>query len=145
MPICPQCGKDYADAIVGCPDCSATPARFGPEHDLHLVSVYRAQDELSAHLIHGALTNNGVPAYIHSEQIPMMGTILQADHGCWGEVMAPEAYRDQALEIVRVFTTENSVSDAALEQEAMAAPAEDAESPAAPMPAPVPEPPVPNG
>ena len=125
MATCPQCGKEYPDTVVDCPDCAAPPAQFGPEHDLSLVSVYRANDEMSAHLIHGALTNNAVPAYIHSEQAPMFGTILQLDHGCWGEVMVPEAYREAALEIVKAFTTEDPQVEAEAEREAMSASPED--------------------
>nr|MDQ2733243.1 DUF2007 domain-containing protein [Armatimonadota bacterium] len=126
MVTCPQCGKEYSDSSTGCPSCTSHPARYGPEHDLHLVSVYPAQDETSAHLVHGALVGNGVPAYIHSEQAPMFGTILEVDRGCWGEVMVPENYRDRALEVIGVYTTETPEAAAALEQEALAAEPEDA-------------------
>src|ERR1051326_355196 len=95
--LCPECGKPVPEGQKVCPDCMAQPAQFGPEHDLRLVSVYRAEEEMSARLIHGALTNNGIPAYIHSEQAPMLGTLLRMDHGCWGEVMVPEAYQDRAV------------------------------------------------
>ncbi|HET6386659.1 MAG TPA: DUF2007 domain-containing protein [Armatimonadota bacterium] len=127
MATCPTCGKNYPDTAVGCPDCAARPTRFGPEHDLKLVSVYRAEDEMSAHLIHGALVNNGIPAHIHSEQAPTFGTLLRLDHGCWGEVMVPIAYQERALEVVQVFTTEDPAVEAAAEQEAMMAPPEEEE------------------
>jgi hypothetical protein len=121
MAKCPTCGKIYEDSPSGCPYCVPQPAQFGPEHDMRLVSVYRANDELSAHLIHDILVNNGVPAHIHSEQAPMFGTLLQMDHGCWGEVMVPEPLEVRALEIVKVFTTSDPESDARLEEEALLA------------------------
>src|SRR5690349_6540901 len=132
MPTCPQCGKEFEESPVGCPDCAATPARYGPEHDLDLVSVYRADDEMSARLIHGALVANGVPAYIHSEQAPMFGTILRTDHGCWGEVMVPKTYQERALEIVQAFITEDPSAEAASDREALETPPEQAEPEADP-------------
>lgn len=120
---CPNCGTEHD--LPECPECMSQPAKYGPEHDLHLVTVYRAEDEMSAHLIHGALTNNGVRAHIHSEQAPMFGALLRMDHGCWGEVMVPEAYKDEALAIVEAFTHASPGADEALAEEAMAAPPED--------------------
>ena len=95
-----------------------TLARYGPEKDMRMVSVYVANDELSARLMQGALTNNGVPAYIHSEQTPMFGTIMEMGRGCWGEVMVPEPYEDRAADIVAAFSSNNAESMAASEAEA---------------------------
>lgn len=126
MVSCPQCGNEYTDNGTGCPNCIVHPARYGPEHDLKLVSVYSAQDEASARLVQGALVGNGVPAHLHTEQAAMFGTILEMDRGCWGEVMVPEPYRDRALEVIGIYTTETPEAAAALEQEALAAEPEDA-------------------
>ena len=117
MATCPQCGNDYSDSAVVCPNCTPHPAQYGVEHDLRLVSVFSATDELTARLIHGALTSNGVLAYIHTEQVPMMGSILQLDHGCWGEVMVPEAYTDRAMDIIKAYTTENVETEAQAEED----------------------------
>jgi hypothetical protein len=68
-----------------------------------LVTLYRAPDELMANSVRDLLEQNGVPAALHSFQIPAYDGIARMMRPVWGEVLVEEADRDRAQELLDDF------------------------------------------
>jgi hypothetical protein len=70
-----------------------------------LVSVYKAYDEITAHLVKGALEAEGIPAVVQSRQVPWMDGVMTMGEGYWGDVMAPEAEKDRSLQVIEAYSS----------------------------------------
>jgi len=68
--------------------------------------VYRPADEFSANSIKDLLEQNGIPAMVHSYQIPAYDGIAKMMRPSWGEVLVEEAQFEQAEELVQGFLSE---------------------------------------
>lgn len=68
-----------------------------------LVQVYRAENELMANTIKDLLETNGIPAMIHSFQIPAYDGIAQVMRPIWGEVLVREEESAIARELIDGF------------------------------------------
>jgi len=68
--------------------------------------VYRPADEFSANSIKDLLEQNGIPAMVHSYQIPAYDGIARMMRPSWGEVLVEEAQFEQAEELVQGFLSE---------------------------------------
>jgi hypothetical protein len=66
-------------------------------------AVYRAPDELMANTIKDLLDQGGVPALVHSFQIPAYDGIAQVMRSSWGEVLVEESAFERARELVEGF------------------------------------------
>jgi len=70
------------------------------DDELKLVSLYKAPDEVTAHLIKGILDDAGIPAMLASRQVPWMDGVMIAPQGYWGDVLVPEAELENAKEVM---------------------------------------------
>lgn len=68
-----------------------------------LKPVYRAENELMANTIKDLLESSGIPALVHSFQIPAYDGIAQVMRPAWGEVLVAEEDLTAAQEIVEGF------------------------------------------
>jgi len=65
--------------------------------------VFRPADEFSANSIKDLLEQNGIPAMVHSYQIPAYDGIAKMMRPSWGEVLVEESQFEQAEELVQGF------------------------------------------
>ncbi|MEO0053101.1 MAG: DUF2007 domain-containing protein [candidate division WOR-3 bacterium] len=77
-----------------------------------LKQVYRAENELMANTIRDLLEASGIPALVHSFQIPAYDGIAQVMRPAWGEVLVEEGNLAQAKEIIEGFLSGKPVEDA---------------------------------
>ncbi|MEN9980190.1 MAG: DUF2007 domain-containing protein [candidate division WOR-3 bacterium] len=77
-----------------------------------LKQVYRAENELMANTIRDLLEASGIPALVHSFQIPAYDGIAQVMRPAWGEVLVEEENLAQAKEIIDGFLSGKPVDDA---------------------------------
>ncbi|MGB9742952.1 MAG: DUF2007 domain-containing protein [bacterium] len=68
-----------------------------------LKPVYQAENELMANTIRDLLETNGIPALVHSFQIPGYDGIAQVMRPAWGEVLVAEEDLAPAREIIEGF------------------------------------------
>ncbi|NPV14251.1 DUF2007 domain-containing protein [candidate division WOR-3 bacterium] len=68
-----------------------------------LIAVYRAENEFMANTIKDLLENNGIPAMIHSFQIPAYDGIAQVMRPAWGEVLVREEDSAPAKDLIQGF------------------------------------------
>lgn len=68
-----------------------------------LVAVYKAENELMANTIQALLEQNGIPALVHSFQIPAYDGLAQVMRPVWGEVLVAEEDLARAKECVAGF------------------------------------------
>lgn len=68
-----------------------------------LIQVYRAENELMANTIKDLLEINGIPAMIHSFQIPAYDGVAQVMRPIWGEVLVSEEDAANAKELIEGF------------------------------------------
>ncbi|MEO0080022.1 MAG: DUF2007 domain-containing protein [candidate division WOR-3 bacterium] len=80
-----------------------------------LKAVYQAENELMANTIRDLLEQNGIPALIHSFQIPAYDSLALVMRPAWGEVLVEEEDMAEAREIIQGFlkpaTEKEGVSD----------------------------------
>ncbi|MEO0069482.1 MAG: DUF2007 domain-containing protein [candidate division WOR-3 bacterium] len=74
-----------------------------------LMAVCQVENELMANAIRDLLEQNGIPALIHSFQIPAYDGVAQMMRPHWGEVLVAEENFAQAKEIVAGFLASNQV------------------------------------
>lgn len=74
-----------------------------------LMAVCQVENELMANAIRDLLEQNGIPALIHSFQIPAYDGVAQMMRPHWGEVLVAEENLAQAKEIVAGFLASNQV------------------------------------
>ncbi|MGQ9678210.1 MAG: putative signal transducing protein [bacterium] len=68
-----------------------------------LLQVYRAENEFMANTIKDLLETNGIPAMIHSFQIPAYDGIAQVMRPIWGEVLVEEEDAATAKKLIEGF------------------------------------------
>lgn len=76
-----------------------------------LVQVYRAENELMANTIKDLLEQNGIPALIHSFQIPAYDGIAQVMRPAWGEVLVAEEDFETASTLIKGFLAPENAQD----------------------------------
>jgi len=74
--------------------------------DLKLVCLYKAPDEVTAHLIKGLLDDAGIPVMLASRQVPWMDGVMIMLQGYWGDVLVPEDELDSAQAVIAPFISE---------------------------------------
>jgi len=89
---------------------AATPGEFDTFLNLDytttpvaLQSVYRPENELMANAIRDLLEENGIPALVHSFQVPAMDGIAQVMRPVWGEVLVESEDAGRAAGLVKAF------------------------------------------
>jgi hypothetical protein len=65
--------------------------------------VYRPEDEFMANTLRDLLEQNGIPAMIHSFQIPAYDGLARMMRPVWGEILVEEANMDKAKELIEGF------------------------------------------
>lgn len=81
-------------------------SRRQPAYTIHSVAtkaVYRPADELMANAVRSLLEDNGIPAMIHSFQIPAYDGLALLTRPVWGEVLVEEEDAAQAKELINAF------------------------------------------
>ncbi len=68
-----------------------------------LVAVYQAENELMANTIKDLLEENGIPALVHSFQIPAYDGLAQVMRPFWGEVLVARDDVEEAKAIITGF------------------------------------------
>ncbi len=71
-----------------------------------LAVVYRPADEFMAQSLKDLLEQNGIPAMVHSYQIPAYDGIAQMMRPAWGEVLVEEDNLQAAKELVEGFLSQ---------------------------------------
>jgi len=76
-----------------------------------LAVVLRPADEFMAQSIKDLLEQNGIPAMVHSFQIPAYDGIARMMRPSWGEVLVEQENLERAAELVRGFLAEERPED----------------------------------
>lgn len=71
-----------------------------------LKAVYRPSDEFMANTVRDLFEQNGIPAMVHSFQIPAYDGLARMMRPAWGEVLVEEADWDKAKELLDGFLAE---------------------------------------
>lgn len=70
---------------------------------MSLIAVYRAENELMANTIKDLLETNGIPAMIHSFQIPAYDGVAQVMRPAWSEVLVRQEDSATAKDLIEGF------------------------------------------
>ena len=73
-----------------------------------LIVVFRAPDESTAHIVHGLLVGEGIPAMIQSRQAAMYDGVLTMGEGYWGDVVVPREHADQSRQLIEAYREDGS-------------------------------------
>ena len=102
MKYCPECGREYDDAIVACPSCRVVlgtepppPAGAPPE------IVHRVPDAASGALLCGVLEGEGIRTVLRPATLPGYGTVRRdwaTTH--WGEILVAHRDAEEAKAII---------------------------------------------
>ncbi len=65
--------------------------------------MYRPADEFMANTLRDLLEQSGIPAMIHSFQIPAYDGLARVMRPVWGEVLVEEQDWDRAKEVIEGF------------------------------------------
>lgn len=103
MKYCPECGRDYVDAIAACPRCRVVlgdepPRREGSDSP---VVVHRVPDAASGALLCGVIENEGIRTVLRPTTLPGYGTVRRdwtTTH--WGEIFVASDEADEARTII---------------------------------------------
>ena len=68
-----------------------------------LKAVFKPADEFMANTVRDLLEQSGIPALIHSYQIPAYDGLARVMRPVWGEVLVEEADLERARELVDGF------------------------------------------
>ena len=103
MKFCPECGRDYDDAIVACPRCRAMLADEPPpaEGDLSPTIVHRVPDAASGALLCGVLEGQGIRTVLRPATLPGYGTVRRdwaTTH--WGEILVTRSDAAEARAVI---------------------------------------------
>ncbi len=76
-----------------------------------LKALYKAENEFMANTIKDLLEQNGIPALIHSFQIPAYDGVAQMMRPAWGEVLVAEDDFERAQEVIVGFLAGEAKKD----------------------------------
>ena len=76
-----------------------------------LIVVLRAPDESTAHIVHGFLVDEGIPAMIQSRQVPMYDGALTMGEGYWGDIVVPKEYADKSRALIEAYRADAESPD----------------------------------
>jgi hypothetical protein len=76
-------------------------------------AIYRPTDELMANAVRDLLEQNGIPAMIHSFQIPAYDGLAQVMRPVWGEVLVEEEDMARAKQLLDAFLSADTGSSEA--------------------------------
>ena len=103
MKYCPDCGREYDDAIVACPSCRVMlgnepphPAG-GAEPEI----VHRVPDAASGALLCGVLESEDIETVLRPATLPGYGTVRRdwaTTH--WGEILVRAGDAEEARAII---------------------------------------------
>jgi len=68
--------------------------------DSELITVFRAPDEITAHLVAGILEDAGIKVLIRSRQVPWMDGVMVNAEGYWGDIVVPQNERKRSLQLI---------------------------------------------
>jgi len=100
---CPECGREYDDAIVACPQCRVVLGDEPPQvgEPGAPVVVHRVPDAASGALLCGVLEHEGIRTVLRAATLPGYGSVRRdwtTTH--WGEIMVRAADAAEARAIV---------------------------------------------
>ncbi len=105
---CPECGRDYPEAVVACPACRVMlvdepPAPRGAAPQV----VHRVPDAAAGALLVGMLRHHGVEAVLRSATLPGYGTVRRDwSTVAWGEILVPPGELDEARLLIADYLAE---------------------------------------
>jgi len=100
---CPDCGREYSDAIAACPRCRVVLGDEPPlpESGGSPVIVHRVPDAASGALLCGVLEAAGIQTVLRPTALPGYGTIRRdwtTTH--WGEILVVSGAVEEARAII---------------------------------------------
>jgi hypothetical protein len=103
MKFCPECGREYSDAIAACSRCRVVLVDEPPmdEHAGSPLVVHRVPDAASGALLCGVLEGEGIRTVLRPATLPGYGTVRRdwaTTH--WGEIMVASRDADEARSII---------------------------------------------
>ena len=102
MKYCPECGAEYADAIVACPNCRVVLAAERPAQHPHAPQVvHRVPDAAAGALLCGMLEHHGIRAVLRSATLPGYGSVRRDwSTTAWGEILVPASAASDARALI---------------------------------------------
>ena len=103
MKFCPECSREYADAIAACPRCRVVLVDEPPlvQGGDSPVIVHRVPDAASGALLCGVLEGEGIRTVLRPTTLPGYGSVRRdwaTTH--WGEILVAAGDADEARLIV---------------------------------------------
>ena len=103
MKYCPDCGRDYDDAIVACPDCRSVLVDEPPPPagETSPTVVHRVPDAASGALLCGVLEGEGIRTVLRPATLPGYGTVRRdwaTTH--WGEILVTRHDASEARAVI---------------------------------------------
>jgi hypothetical protein len=98
---CPDCGTQYGEGTVACPECRVLLSDQPPRPPGQPVVIYRVPDAAAGALLTGLLEHHGLHVYLRSATLPGYGDVRR-DWGtsAWGELLVPPGEADEAREVI---------------------------------------------
>ncbi len=103
MRFCPECGRDYDDAIAACPRCRVVLGDEPPSPSSggSPVIVHRVPDAASGALLCGVLEGEGIRTVLRPATLPGYGTVRRdwaTTH--WGEILVSSHDAEEARIVI---------------------------------------------
>jgi hypothetical protein len=121
MPFCPECGFEYVEGTLSCPDCEEPLVAERPSDELaledqELANVYSAGDAVEAQIIKGVLEASGIPVVVRSHVDDL--EVYMGPNARGGLVLAvPASKSDEAKEAVRLALEDGKTIETRVEAE----------------------------
>lgn len=103
MKFCPDCGREYTDAIAACPQCRVVLGDEPPLDDRSgsPIAVHSVPDAASGALLCGVLENSGIRTMLQPATLPGYGAVRRdwtTSH--WGEIIVASGEAEEARAII---------------------------------------------
>ncbi len=102
MRYCPECGREYEDAIVACPGCRVVLGHEPPHPEGAAPEiVHCVPDAAAGVLLCGVLEHEGIRTVLRPATIPGYGTVRRdwaTTH--WGEILVTRGDASEARAII---------------------------------------------